>query len=331
MPAFAGAGNTAININPNGAVTHCDPVTSINFPPVAISVKEFGATGNGVTDDSAAINTALSTLVSSGLALFFPAGTYLCTTNTIVGVQNVQIIVGSGAVFSGTNASQMLQSQPGYARNIVSSLQAYGGSGTNVLTESSNGAWAAQDGVTNVVGDTVFIQGGTTNLTAAKDSGPWVITSLGGASAKWVLQRPAWFATGMNIPQAFRIELGGEGTGTAPMFAGTSWKAMCASGKIVGTDDPTFYPGRIGGKFTLTASTVTITTLPIFAAAATQFLCQFQLAHGTTTSTIGYGVIAAPTPGYTGTASAVVDALASGMGKNGSADASDLIVTAINW
>src|SRR5882672_9402921 len=72
-------------------------------------------------------------------------------------------------------------------RAVVTSLQAYTGTGTATLTETSNGAWAAQDGVTNVVGDTVFIPATTTNLTGALDCGPWLISSLGSAGSQWVL------------------------------------------------------------------------------------------------------------------------------------------------
>ena len=43
-----------------------------------ISVLDFGATGDGVTDDTLAVQAAL--LAGAGQIVFFPAGTYLCTT-----------------------------------------------------------------------------------------------------------------------------------------------------------------------------------------------------------------------------------------------------------
>ena len=42
----------------------------------SISVLDFGATGNGSTDDSGAIQNATNAAASAGKALFFPAGTY---------------------------------------------------------------------------------------------------------------------------------------------------------------------------------------------------------------------------------------------------------------
>jgi hypothetical protein len=45
-----------------------------------VSVKDFGAVGDGVTDDTAAINAALATNKS----VYFPAGTYMTTGNHVI-------------------------------------------------------------------------------------------------------------------------------------------------------------------------------------------------------------------------------------------------------
>lgn len=44
----------------------------------AVSVKDFGAVGNGVADDTAAIQSAINACNASTKALFVPAGTYIC-------------------------------------------------------------------------------------------------------------------------------------------------------------------------------------------------------------------------------------------------------------
>lgn len=43
----------------------------------SISVKDFGAVGNGITDDRAACQAAIDTAKAAGSAVYFPSGTYL--------------------------------------------------------------------------------------------------------------------------------------------------------------------------------------------------------------------------------------------------------------
>lgn len=45
-----------------------------------VSVKDFGAVGDGVTDDAAAIQAAEDWCASTGQSIYFPAGTYKCST-----------------------------------------------------------------------------------------------------------------------------------------------------------------------------------------------------------------------------------------------------------
>ena len=213
------------------------------------------------------------------------------------------------------------------ARAVITSLAAYTGSGTGVLTETANGAWPAQDGVTNAVGDIVLIQGGTTNLTAALDSGPWQITNLGSAGSKWVLTRPDWFSHGSTIPIAAVVEVGGEGT----LFKGTSWKSFAAtSANVVDTNDPTFYVGRVTQQITLVASAATVSNVGLLSATKTGIEYDYT-GTGAIAATVSYGQTAAITPGYIGTGSVPIAAMASGMTKNGTTDVSVLNVTVINW
>lgn len=61
------------------------------YNSVAISVKSFGAVGNGVADDTIAIQSA----VNSSSAVYFPPGSYL-TTSTITKATGSLKILGSG-------------------------------------------------------------------------------------------------------------------------------------------------------------------------------------------------------------------------------------------
>lgn len=223
-------------------------------------------------------------------------------------------------------------SRPYYARAVMTTVATsttYTGTGTDTLTFGSNAAFGTQDGVTTLaVGDVVILQGGTLGSCAitAADTGPWQISSLGGASSKAVLVRPSWWKTGAIVPAAQSIKVGPEGT----LFGGTDWTSWATPGCVIGTTDPALYPDRVMQSVTLSASTATVSNVPIRSATKSLVLASFVAAGGTTTSTIGYGVIAAPTAGYIGTASAVVDALASGMGKNGSSDASTVLISVVN-
>lgn len=65
-----------------------------------VSIKDFGAVGDGVTDDTSAINAA----INSGLALYAPKGTYICTAG-LVANQGISL-VGDGyghTIFKFTN------------------------------------------------------------------------------------------------------------------------------------------------------------------------------------------------------------------------------------
>lgn len=57
-----------------------------------LNVRAFGATGDGVTDDSAAVNNALGNAV--GARVYFPTGTYLC--NNLSSTNSNNQIMGDG-------------------------------------------------------------------------------------------------------------------------------------------------------------------------------------------------------------------------------------------
>ncbi len=77
-----------------------------------VSVKDFGAVGDGVTDDTAAIQAAINKQNISGGRVFFPAGTYKLNSHVTVsgGIFNIygegrtSVITGPGRITSTTTA-----------------------------------------------------------------------------------------------------------------------------------------------------------------------------------------------------------------------------------
>ena len=185
------------------------------------------------------------------------------------------------------------------ARAVVTSLAANTGTTTGTLTGSVNGALATQDGVTTLgVGDTVFIPPGTTNLAAASDAGPYQISSLGAAGAKWVLARPSWWATGAVAALGQSIAIGGEGT----KWGGSEWRSFAAEGSaVIDTNDLVFYP-RVSSAVTGAAvSGVTPANSTLWVAPQAVVVPVLK----TPGTAEGTWRITTQTPGYPGTSSIV--------------------------
>lgn len=104
------------------------------------SVRDFGAVGDGVADDTAAINRALFQLycrdagnTQTRRRLYFPAGTYL-VSDTIL-IPTWAELVGEGPDHTIIYLDTTDSSNPGYVARFADSLQQYGANiGTNGAT-----------------------------------------------------------------------------------------------------------------------------------------------------------------------------------------------------
>ncbi len=206
------------------------------------------------------------------------------------------------------------------ARAVVTTLQAYGGTTTGILTETANGAISAADGVTLAVGDVVLIPEGTTNITAASDAGPYIVTALGSAGTKWVLTRPSWWETGSVIGTTTGlgtiIEVGGEGT----VYGGSSWKTFAAKGQIIDTNAPLLWPRILTKAITLAAGFFTTLGMPLRSLTTSGIMFQpTSIATSTTTASYRTGVYAS------GGAATVAGAVNTG----GAATQSSISITAL--
>jgi len=108
-----------------------------------VSVKDFGAVGDEVTDDTSAINAALSAIYSTSKALFFPSGVYIYDGGGSLGNGNVLYGEGRNSTFI---KSRLASPTSGYL------IRAYGyGSGIRGVAFYAN--------VTQTAGSYVFLQG----------------------------------------------------------------------------------------------------------------------------------------------------------------------------
>jgi hypothetical protein len=97
---LAAYANTTVDPN-NALVTatgSTTPRTLANRFADVVNVKDFGATGDGVTDDTTAIQAALNSLIPNGGVLFFPQGTYLITSS--LNVPSMVNLYGEGKQIS---------------------------------------------------------------------------------------------------------------------------------------------------------------------------------------------------------------------------------------
>ena len=145
-----------------------------------VSVKDFGAVGDGATDDTTAIQAAIDYIATVGGTVFFPAGAYLLTASLTVDDNNVRLL-GEGpklSYFTKSDAASfkylkvgVLQDVAGWVTteaNTLASNATYGdltialaaGKGANFTA----GTWAVlindgalPGGTTNLIGEFVYI------------------------------------------------------------------------------------------------------------------------------------------------------------------------------
>lgn len=196
-------------------------------------------------------------------------------------------------------------------RAVVTALSgSYTGSGTGTLTASAAAAFGTQDGISTLAaGDNVFLPAGLTNVTAAKDAGPYILSVLGTGSIAWILTRPQWWPTGATIQEGQSIVIGGEGS----VFKGAEFRAMCGKSQVVDTNDAKLYPKNYRKTITLSSGTYTIGAGGgnelLFLYDTT--LSSVQLTENTGSGTLGTNRLGAPAAsrvaGAIGTAAIVVN------------------------
>lgn len=160
-----------------------------------------------------------------------------------------------------------------------------------------------KNGVTYVAGDFVLLA----NQTTAAQCGLYVVGTVDTNAHTAPLTRAPSLPANAHYVNGMVIQVS-EGT----LHAGSSWKAMCTGSKVIGTDDPLFYPKNCGGTVTLALGTKTL--------GSTQGLWLFstttssvQATYNTPNTIAASGGLSAPVAsrgaGKAGTAAVIINAV----------------------
>lgn len=107
-----------------------------------VSVKDFGAVGNGVVDDTIAIQAAINYAVPLKRPIYIPTGTYLYSALTGLNQNNITI-KGDGSSntvlkFTGTGIALDIGTSAGFRQGInISGVTVEGNSNTNVIIQAT--------------------------------------------------------------------------------------------------------------------------------------------------------------------------------------------------
>lgn len=144
-----------------------------------ISVKDYGAKGDGITDDSAAIQVALNAAGALECGLYFPSGTYIINTGVTLPAANITLYGNKGAsVITGTAANLITYPSATSVSGNVKVQNIDGlkfiipGDGTAInCTQTWDGAGKAGPSITNC--SFFHSSATTTSATSIKVSGMW--------------------------------------------------------------------------------------------------------------------------------------------------------------
>lgn len=98
----------AADVTLDGRVDTLDTLVG-NLPtPFGINVLDFGAVGNGTTDDTAAIQAAINSLSSTGGIVYLPSGTYKVSSALVMNTTGITLLGANrnSTIISGSNATQ---------------------------------------------------------------------------------------------------------------------------------------------------------------------------------------------------------------------------------
>jgi hypothetical protein len=136
-----------------------------------VSIKDFGAVGDGTANDTAAIQAAINAVSVSGGTLFFPVGVYKCTSEVTLSASNVSLMGETGALLDFSSApagnTGLRIFGPGRSTSAALAANAVEGEFTATLT-AGNGALFAEKSWVQVTAENSYDFDGTTNVKRAE-------------------------------------------------------------------------------------------------------------------------------------------------------------------
>jgi hypothetical protein len=156
-----------------------------------LSVLDFGAIGNGVTDDTAAIQNAINACAAQGGGVvYFPALTYAVTQLTINAQSNVQFLgAGSGSilkwVWNAAGAAGSMVTVNGASLHTRFSMMHFDGSGLTNPNAGRDNHLLLWSGSTGTIIETQAFQCTFGGMIASSGDGIHVVGTAGNVVSRW--------------------------------------------------------------------------------------------------------------------------------------------------
>jgi hypothetical protein len=109
--------------------------------PLIVSVLNFGAKGDGVTDDTAAITAAVAAIQISGATLVFPSGTYLYSTSPNFAAAGASYLALGTVILQHTGSGNAVLFDGGAVSNLTVNCRFEGDFRINGNANSTNGLY----------------------------------------------------------------------------------------------------------------------------------------------------------------------------------------------
>jgi len=151
------SGDATSTGNPKNIVIDGNKTVTATFSPIVVNVKSKGAKGDGITDDTKAIQAAIDQVAGTGGTVLVPDGIYM-----IDAVSNWGINLKSNMTLSMTSGA-ILKAIPN-SNNQSSVIMIHAVNNVNVIGGTVQGERYGHQGTTGEFGRGIRVSGGSSNI-----------------------------------------------------------------------------------------------------------------------------------------------------------------------